>query len=231
MTAKTSVLVIDEESQMRRFVRTSLVPNGYRVFEAATAAEGLRHAEAHNPDVVLVDLDLPGVDGAQFVRWVRRLSDAPILAFSARADELATVGALDGGADDVFAKPFGAGELGARIRTALRHATRTFEAPDATLAVGTRIRIDLARRIVLVENKEVHLTRLEYQLLALLAKDADKVLTHQYLLEEVWGPEHGEQLEYLRVYMKALRSKLEKDPAKPRHLVTEVGIGYRLRLS
>jgi two-component system KDP operon response regulator KdpE len=232
MTAvKPSVLVIEDELHMRRFVRASLARSGYRVIEATTGADGLRHAEVQNPDVVLVDLDLPDIDGFEFTRRVRRMSPVPILVISTRTDEVSTVRALDGGADDYLTRPFGAGELGARIRVALRHATRTTEAPGGTLAIGTRIRVDLVRRIVRVKAREVHLTPIEYRLLTALARNADQVLTHHYLLEFVWGPEHTEQLEYLRVYMKALRSKLEKDPAKPRYFVTEPGVGYRLRLT
>ena len=228
---KPSVLVVDNESHMRKFVRASLAPNGYRVIQASTAAEGLRHAEAHNPDVVLVDLDLPDIDGFEFTRRVRDSSRVPILVLSGRTDELSTVRALDGGADDYLTKPFGAGELGARIRLALRRATRPSESPAASISVGTRVQLDLARHLVFVEGKEVHLTPIEFKLVATLAKNPDQVLTHQYLLEVVWGPEHAQQLEYLRVYVKALRAKLEEDPAKPRYLVTELGIGYRLRLS
>jgi two-component system KDP operon response regulator KdpE len=232
MTAvKPSVLVIEGESQMRRFVRVSLRRSGYRVIEASNGRDGLRHTEVHNPDVVLVDLDLPDIDGFEFTRRVRRTSPVPILVISARTDEVSTVRALDGGADDYLARPFGAGELGARIRVALRHAHRTSEAPAGTLAIGTRIRVDLVRRVVRVKGQEVHLTPIEYQLLTAFVKNADKVLSHQYLLEFVWGPERAQQLEYLRVYMKALRSKLEQHPAKPQHLLTEPGVGYRLRLS
>jgi two-component system KDP operon response regulator KdpE len=232
MTAmKPSVLVVDGERQMRRFVRASLGRNGYRVIEAASAMEGLRHAEATSPDVVLVGLDLPDIDGFEFMRQLRRSSTLPILVMSARGDELSMVRALDAGADDYLTRPFGAGELGARIRVALRRATRTPEAPAAQLSIGGRIQVDLVRRIVRVKGKEVHLTPTEYRLLTTLAEHVDQVLAHQYLLERIWGPDHVEQPEYLRVYMKALRSKLEKDPAKPRHFLTEPGVGYRLRPS
>ena len=232
MTAvKPSVLVIDDEKKMRRFVRASLGRTGYHVIEASNAADGLRHAQTASPDVVLVDLDLPDIDGFEFTRRVRRSSPVPILVMSARTDELSTVRALDVGADDYLTQPIRAGELGARVRVALRHGTRTTEAPSGTLAIGKRVRVDLVRRIVRVEGEEVHLTPLEYDFLAVLVKNANQVLSHQSLLEQIWGPEHTQQLEYLRVYIKALRLKLEQDPAKPQHLLTELGVGYRLRLS
>jgi two-component system KDP operon response regulator KdpE len=232
MTAvKPSVLVIDDEKRMRRFVRASLGRTGYHVIEASNAADGLRHAQTASPDVVLVDLDLPDIDGFEFTRRVRRSSPVPILVMSARTDELSTVRALDVGADDYLTQPIRAGELGARVRVALRHGTRTTEAPSGTLAIGKRVRVDLVRRVVRVEGEEVHLTPLEYDFLAVLVKNANQVLSHQSLLEQIWGPEHTQQLEYLRVYMKALRLKLEQNPTKPQHLLTELGVGYRLRLS
>lgn len=232
MTAvKPSVLVIDDEKRMRKFVRASLGRSGYHVIEASNAADGLRHARAASPDVVLVDLDLPDIDGFEFTRRVRRSSPVPILVMSARTDELSTVRALDGGADDYLTRPIRAEELGARVRVALRHGTRTTEAPSGTLAIGKRVRLDLVRRVVRVEGEEVHLTPLEYELLAALARNANQVVSHQHLLEQIWGPEHAQQLVYLRIYMKSLRIKLEQDRKKPQHLLTELGVGYRLRLS
>jgi two-component system KDP operon response regulator KdpE len=225
------VLVVSREMQNRRLLRRTLSVHGYRVVEANSGKDGLRHAEAKDPDVVLVDLELPEMDGFEFTRRLRRASAVPILALSYHDDELTIVRALDNGADDFLTKPFGSGELGARIRVALRRANRTPEAPSATILVGERIQVDLARRVVVVAGKEVHLTPIEYKLLETLIRSADKVLTHQYLLELVWGPEFIDQTQYLRVYMKALRTKLEKNPTNPKHLVTELGVGYRLRLS
>jgi two-component system KDP operon response regulator KdpE len=227
---KPSVLVVDDKRQMRRFVRACLP--GYRVIEASTAVEGLGRALSESPDVVLVALNLPDLDGIEFTRRLKRYGRVPILVTSVRKDERSVVRALDAGADGYLAKPFGAAELGARIRAALRQAAPSPETQAAgSLSIGSRVRVDLARRLVFVESEEVHLTPVEYDLLALLATNAGHVLTHRHLLEAIWGSEHAEQVEYLRVYMKQLRSKLEEDPARPVHLVTEFGIGYRLRLS
>jgi two-component system KDP operon response regulator KdpE len=229
---KPSVLVVDHKRQMRRFVRASLVPGGYRVIEAKTGIEGLGRARAESPDVVLVELELPDLDGVEFTRRLKRSSRMQVLVTSVRKDERSVVRALNSGADGYLAKPFGRDELGARVRVALRHAVRSLEVPaTGALSIGSRVRVDLVRHLVFVEDEEVHLTRVEFDLLTLLVKNAGRVLTHGHLLEEIWGPEHADRVEYLRVYMKQLRSKLEEDPARPVHLVTEIGVGYRLRLS
>jgi two-component system KDP operon response regulator KdpE len=229
--SKPAVLVVDDQRHMRRFVRGCLVPE-YRVIEASTGMEGLGRARSEGPDVVLVELDLPDLDGAEFTRRLKRSVRVPVLVTSVRKDERSVVRALDSGADGYIAKPVGAAELGARIRVALRQAVRSPEVPEAgSLSIGSRVRVDLIRHLVFVESKEVHLTRVEYELLALLVTNAGHVLTHRYLLEEIWGSEHSAQVEYLRVYMKQLRSKLEEDPARPVHFVTEFGVGYRLRLT
>jgi two-component system KDP operon response regulator KdpE len=226
---KPLVLVIEDESQMRKFVRISLESHDYRVHEAATA-DGLQQALWSNPDIVLLDLGLPDSDGMDVIRRLREWSQVPILVLSARGQEEAKVRALDEGADDYLTKPFGVAELLARIRVALRQAARTKEVGTAVTQIGDDRRIDLVSRVVTVGGEEIHLTPIEYKLLTTLAKQAGRVLTHRVLLEQVWGAGHGHQMQYLRVYVKQLRHKLEKGPARPKHLLTEPGIGYRLKV-
>jgi two-component system KDP operon response regulator KdpE len=226
---KPLVLVVDDEAQMRKLVRIALASNGYRVEEAASAAEGLRQAKAYVPDLILLDLGLPDGDGIDVTERIRQWSSVPILVISARGQEESKVKALDAGADDYVTKPFGTPELMARIRVALRHAARTTE-NETVVDVGEDIHIDLVRRVVTVRGEETHLTPIEYKLLVTLAKHAGMVMTHRQLLEQVWGPGHAHQMQYLRVYMTQLRHKLERLPARPKHLVTEPGIGYRLKL-
>jgi two-component system KDP operon response regulator KdpE len=228
--ARPVVLIIDDEPQMRKFVRITLDANGYGVIEASTAAEGIQQAAAHTPDLVLLDLGLPDADGSEVIHRIREWSPMPIIVISARGKEESKVLALDEGADDYVTKPFGAAELMARLRVALRHAARVAGTPEAVVEIGEGIRVDLVRRIVEVRGDEVHLTPIEYKLLTLLVKHAGMVLTHRQLLEQVWGPGHAHQMQYLRVYMTQLRHKLEQEPARPKYLVTEPGIGYRLRL-
>ncbi len=215
---------------MRTFVRIALEAYGYRMLEASTAAEGIRQATAHTPDLVLLDLGLPDADGSEVIRRIREWTQLPILVVSARSTEPSKVKALDEGADDYITKPFGAAELMARIRVALRKAAQRREGPADVVHVGDDLRVDLARRVVLVRGKEVHLTPIEYKLLATLVRNAGRVLTHSQLLEEVWGPDREQRVESLRVYMTSLRHKLERQPARPKYLVTETGVGYRLRL-
>ena len=222
------VLVIEDEPQMRRFLRVSLVSHGFRLVEATTAAEGLGLAASHNPEVVLLDLGLPDGDGMGVARRVREWSPMPIIVISARGREADKVEALDAGADDYLTKPFGINELLARIRVALRHAQQASVPSTPILEIGP-MRIDLDRREVTVSRSEVHLSPIEYRLLVLLARNAGRVLTHRQLLREVWGPGHAEQTHYLRVYMASLRRKIEPEPARPRLLATEPGVGYRLR--
>jgi two-component system KDP operon response regulator KdpE len=222
------ILVVEDEPQMLRFLRASLSAHGYRVVDASTGEDALKQAAAHNPDLVLLDLGLPDLDGLQVARRVREWASVPIIVLSARGQEQDKIDALDGGADDYLTKPFGTGELLARVRVAIRHAERVGAAPESSIAVGD-LRIDLARRRVEVDGNEVHLTPLEYKLFAVLMKHAGKVLTHRQLLADVWGPPYVEQAQYLRVYMAQLRHKLERDPARPRYLVTEPNIGYRLK--
>ena len=224
------VLIIEDEPQMRRFLRPALESQGYRVVEAATAAEGLVHASSHNPDLVLLDLALPDGDGVDVTRRLREWSVAPVLVISARGQEKDKISALDAGADDYLTKPFGTGERLARLRVAQRHATRIpGSASEPVLKVGS-LKVDLGRRQVFLEKEEVHLTPIQYKLLATLVRQAGKVLTHRQLLKEVWGPGSVNATHYLRVYMAELRRKIEKDPARPELLVTELGVGYRLRL-
>ena len=223
------VLIVEDEPEVRRFLRTALDVQGFRVVEAETAKEGLAAATTYNPEVILLDLGLPDGDGIEITRRVREWSRVPIIVISARGREDDKVGALDAGADDYLTKPFGVNELLARIRAALRRAVQSASpGGDPVLSVGT-LRIDQARREVRVGEREVKLTPIEYRLLALLARNAGKVLTHRQILREVWGPGHTEESHYLRVYMAQLRRKLEADPARPALLVTEPGVGYRLR--
>jgi two-component system KDP operon response regulator KdpE len=224
------ILVIDDEPQMQKFLRTCLGAEGYRVVEATKGKEGLELARTHNPDLVLLDLGLPDMDGTEVTKALREWSTKPILIISARGQEADKVRALDVGADDYLTKPFGTGELMARIRVALRRTARAGqEKPDPVITVGELV-LDLDKRQVFVAKEEVHLTPNEYKLLTVLMKNAGKVLTHRQLLKEVWGPAYATQTQYLRVYMVQLRHKLEKDAARPRYLVTEPGIGYRLRV-
>jgi two-component system, OmpR family, KDP operon response regulator KdpE len=221
------VLVVDDEAAMRRFLRVSLTNSGYQFIEAETGARALSEAAAYNPDLILLDLGLPDQSGIEVTRRLREWSQTPIIVVSARGQEADKVEALDAGADDYLTKPFGIGELLARVRVALRHAAKT-EGGDSRFSTG-ELQVDLGRRRVLVAGAEVHLTPIEYKLLSVLVKHAGRVLTHRQLLREVWGPNAGDQTQYLRVYMGQLRHKLEKDPSRPRYFRTEPGVGYRLK--
>ena len=222
------VVLIEDEPQIRRFLRATLTGQGYRLFEATTGADGLVEVGSRQPDVVIVDLGLPDVDGIDVIRRLREWTAVPIIVLSARGQERDKVTALDAGADDYVSKPFGASELLARIRVALRHtAGASHEADDAAFKVG-ELRMDLLHRQVFVGDREVRLTPIEYKLLATLVRHAGKVVTHQQLLREVWGPTHTDQAHYVRVYMAHLRHKLEAEPARPQYLRTEPGVGYRL---
>jgi two-component system KDP operon response regulator KdpE len=220
------VLVVEDEAPVRRFLRAALGSRGYRIVEAETAREAEQLATSHNPDVFVLDLGLPDADGIELVRRLREWTKAPIVVVSARGREEDKVNALDAGADDYLTKPFGVNELLARLRVALRHARA---APDGepVLEAGP-LRIDLARREVTVDGREVRLTPTEFKLLALLARHAGKVLTHRQILREVWGP-NATEAHWVRVHMAELRKKIEVDPARPRIVVTEPGVGYRLR--
>jgi two-component system KDP operon response regulator KdpE len=221
------LLLIEDEAQMRRFLRASLTSHGFRLVESTTGRDGLLQASSRTPDLVLLDLGLPDIDGLEVTEEIRTWSKMPIIVLSARDREDDKIKALDAGADDYITKPFGVGELLARIRVALRHATPSADTSDAFVAGD--VRLDLAKRTVTVGGEQVHLTPLEYKLLTTLVKSAGKVVTHRQLLREVWGPNATEQTQYLRVYMGQLRNKLEKNPARPRLLLTEPGVGYRLK--
>jgi two-component system KDP operon response regulator KdpE len=226
---KELILLIDDEPQMRRFLRITLQSQGYRLVEAATAQEGLIQATTRNPDVVLLDLGLPDLDGLEVAKRLREWTQTPIIVISAREQELDKVKALDAGADDYLTKPFNAGELLARIRVALRHAARQNVDQQEPVFIDQNLRVDLAQRQVFVDDREVHLTPIEYKLLTVLIRHAGKVITHSQLLKDVWGLAHVNEVQYLRVYMTQLRHKLEADPARPRLLMNEPGIGYRLK--
>lgn len=222
------VLVIEDEKQIRRFLRMALEADGISVGEAATGGQGIDEAGRSRPDLVILDLGLPDMDGVEVIRQLRAFTGVPILILSARSDEAQKVDALDSGADDYLTKPFGNSELMARIRVHLRkRSVAATEAAAQQFEFG-RIAIDFPSRRVTREGAEVHLTPIEYKLLAALVHGAGKVLTHSFLLRAVWGTGHSERSHYLRVYMGHLRQKLEDDPARPAHIVTETGVGYRL---
>jgi two-component system KDP operon response regulator KdpE len=221
------VVLIEDEPQIRRFLRATLTSQGYRLFEAATAADGLVEVASRQPDVVIVDLGLPDLDGLEVIRRLREWSKVPVIVLSARGQERDKVTALDAGADDYVSKPFSAGELLARLRVALRHAAGAAHEDSAAFRVG-ELQVDLLRRHVTVSGHEVRLTPIEYKLLTTLVRYAGRVVTHQQLLREVWGPTHDEQSHYVRVYMAHLRHKIEAEAARPRYLLTEPGVGYRL---
>ncbi len=223
------ILVIEDEPQMQKFLAASLTNEGYRTLEAGTGKEGIALARTHNPDLVLLDLGLPDTDGMDVTRELRDFSTKPIIVISARGQEEDKVRALDVGADDYLTKPFGTSELMARIRVALRHAARSKEESTEPLLRNGELEVDLDKRRVRARGEEVHLTPNEYKLLAYLMKHAGKVLTHRQLLKEVWGAAYAAQTHYLRVYMVQLRHKLEADPARPKYLLTEPGVGYRLK--
>jgi two-component system KDP operon response regulator KdpE len=220
------LVLIEDEPQIRRFLRATLGSHGYRLHEAETGEDGLIEAASRQPDVVILDLGLPDVDGLQVIRRLREWSKVPIIVLSARGQEGDKVAALDAGADDYVSKPFAVGELLARLRVALRHAAAG-ESGEPTFTVGD-LTVDQIKRQVRVDGREVHLTPIEYRLLTLLVRHSGRVVSQRQLLKEVWGPGQTEQTHYLRVYMGTLRRKLEKDPARPRYLLTEPGVGYRL---
>ena len=222
---RATVLVVEDEPEIRRFLRSSLGAEGYRVVEAETGARAATDAATHKPDLAIIDLGLPDIDGIEVIRRVREWSPMPILVLSARAQEHSKIQALDAGADDYVTKPFGVGELLARVRAALRHAARSPSGQVLRLGEAT---IDLEKRRAVRGGSEVHLTPIEFRLLGCLAKHLGMVVTHRQLLREVWGPSHVEHTHYLRIYLKQLRDKLEADPVRPKYLITETGVGYRL---
>jgi two-component system KDP operon response regulator KdpE len=224
--ARASVLVIEDEPEIRRILRGALESEGYRVVESAGGRRGAIDAGSHKPDLAIVDLGLPDFDGVEVIRRIRSWSSMPIVVLSARIQERSKIEALDAGADDYVTKPFGVGELLARIRVALRHAMRSGTGQAILSFDDTRI--DLERRQAVRNGQPVHLTPIEFKLLTCLARHLGLVVTHRQLLTEVWGPTHASHTHYLRIYMKQLREKLEADPVRPKHLVTETGVGYRL---
>ncbi len=226
--APVVVLVVDDDPPIRRFLKAGLESDGYSLVEATTGHEGIAQAATRSPDLVLLDLGLPDVDGFEVVRRIREWSTVPIIVLTARGQEGDKVRALDGGADDYVTKPFSMAELHARMRVALRHRVNASGGESGVIDVG-ELQLDLARRRVSVAGAEVRLTPIEYRLLATLARHAGRVLTHEHLLREVWGPGYTSQHHYLRVYMAQLRHKIERDPARPKLLLTEPGVGYRLR--
>jgi two-component system KDP operon response regulator KdpE len=225
------VLLIEDEGPMRKYMRTTLASNRYRLIEAERGREGIEQARAWNPDLVVLDLGLPDMDGIEVTRALRDWSGVPIVIVSARGQEADKINALDAGADDYLTKPFSTGELLARLRAAMRRTARTRGSAAEMILERSGLRIDLASRIVSRDGAEVHLTPLQFKLLAELAKNAGIVVTQRQLLLNVWGPGHGNDLRYLRVFMAQLRRKLEEDSARPKYLLTEPGIGYRLKMT
>ncbi len=228
-SGKQTVLVVEDEQPMRRFLHALVKGHGLRVIEASTGHEGISLAASHNPDVVLLDLGLPDLDGLEVTSRIREWTQTPIIVLSARGMEQDKIEALDRGADDYLTKPFGAGELLARLRVALRHARLKASDPTPSTFELGEIAVDLAARRVVVRGEEVHLTPLQYKLLTTLVEHAGRVLTHRQILQRVWGRNTAGQEHYVRVYMAQLRRKIEQDPAQPRYILTETGVGYRLR--
>jgi len=229
-TLKPKIIVIEDDPPIRRFLRTALDTHGFEVFEAATGKQGVIEANSRKADLIILDLGLPDLDGVEVVKAVREWSELPILVLSARSAEAQKIEALDAGADDYLTKPFGLGELLARIRVALRHAVVPAEQTEAGVFVTGNLRVDLINRRVYNGDQEIHLTPIQYRLLTVLVKHAGKILTHQQILKEVWGPNSIESPHYLRIYMSQLRHKLEADPAQPCYLLTESGVGYWLKV-
>jgi two-component system, OmpR family, KDP operon response regulator KdpE len=219
-------LLIEDDSQIRRFVRTALEAQEFEVFEAERGEQGLIEAGTRKPDLLILDLGLPDMDGVTVVQRLREWSTVPIVVLSARSQENTKIACLDAGADDYLTKPFGVGELLARIRVALRHRNQNATADNKEFVLD-RLRVDFELRRVSLNGEDIHLTPIEYRLLVTLIRNAGKVMTHRQLLRDVWGPSHTEDSHYVRIYMAQLRHKLEQDPAQPRYLLTETGVGYR----
>jgi two-component system, OmpR family, KDP operon response regulator KdpE len=229
MATDTTILVIEDEAPIRRFLRASLESQGFKMLEAVTGEDGLQLATSSKPDVLLLDLGLPDIDGLEIIRRIRGWSGMPIIILSARGKDADKIAGLDAGADDYLTKPFSVGELLARIRVAMRHTMPVGSTAEEPVFQTGDLRMDFAKRTVWLRGEEVHLTPIEYNLLSVLVRFAGRVLTHQQLLKEVWGTRSTEQSHYLRIYMHQLRRKLEKSPAQPEYLMTEPGVGYRLR--
>ncbi len=227
---KPKILLVEDELQIRRFLRVTLNSSGYDLVEAAAAREGLMLAATEKPDLIILDLGLPDMDGLDFTRQLREWADIPVIVLSARGQEDDKISALDAGADDYLTKPFGTGELLARLRVALRHSQSNKSEHNQNICQFGKISIDISKRQVLKDGEELHLTPIEFKLLTLFIKHQGRVLTHKHLLKEVWGDAYLDEHHYLRVYMGQLRHKLEDNPARPKFLITEPGVGYRLRL-
>lgn len=226
MNQKTTILLVEDDKSIISSLTTSLCGNGYRVITALTGKEGLSLATSLCPDVILLDLGFPDIDGCEVLRQLRSWSCVPVIVISARAREQDKVSALDLGADDYITKPFGTAELMARIRTSIRHShTAT---PDMVYRAGG-LEIFFDRRMIYIDGREVHLTRIEYRLLSLLAENAGRILTYKYIMNTIWGPYAGSDNQILRVNMANIRRKIEKNPAQPQYIFTEIGIGYRMR--
>jgi two-component system KDP operon response regulator KdpE len=222
-----TVLLVDDEPPIRRLLRTALAAHDYRLIEATTGEDALQQAATRQPDLIILDLGLPDIDGVQVIRRLREWTATPIIVLSARGQERDKIEALEAGADDYVSKPFGVGELVARLRASWRRVTRGNRPEEPVFTMGD-LKADQAHRRVFVGEREVHLTPIEYRLLTTLIRHAGKVLTHDQLLKDVWGPPYVGQSHYVRVYMAQLRRKLEENPARPRYLLTEPGVGYRL---
>jgi two-component system, OmpR family, KDP operon response regulator KdpE len=229
MDNKALILLIEDEPQMRRFLRVTLQSQGHDLIETDSGQDGLTQAATRNPEVVLLDLGLPDMDGLAVLAGIREWSKVPVIVISAREQEQDKIKALDTGADDYLTKPFNAGELLARIRVALRHREAQQGGQQDPVFILEELRVDLTKRQVFVSDVEVHLTPIEYKLLSYLIRNAGKVVTHKQLLKEVWGPAYANQNHYVRIYMGMLRHKLEEDPARPKFFINEPGVGYRLR--
>ena len=224
------IVVIEDDPAIRLFLRTGLGAHGFKVFEADNGKQGIIEAGIRKPDLIILDLGLPDMDGVEVIKTIRAWSVMPIIILSARSGEQHKIDALDAGADDYLTKPFGLGELLARIRVALRHSINSPEQGENGVFFNDELKVDLLKRQVFVGNREIHLTPIQYRLLSVLIKNAGKVLTHQHLLKEVWGPSYKDNSHYLRIYMSQLRQKLETDPTQPKYLLTESGVGYRLKV-
>lgn len=226
---KPLVLLIEDDPQIRRFLRTALTEHEYRLIEAVNGKEGLQQVTTCSPDIVLLDLGLPDRDGGELTREIRSWSRIPIIVISARGREEEKIQALDAGADDYLSKPFGVGELMARMRVALRHSAQFKDGRSEPIFEVDALVVDLGKRQVTLAGQRMHLTPIEYKLLTILVRHAGKVITHAQLLREIWGPPFMNEVHYLRVYMGQLRRKIEQDPAQPHYIFTEQGVGYRFR--
>jgi two-component system, OmpR family, KDP operon response regulator KdpE len=228
--ADWKVLVVEDEAPIRRFLKAALEAQGFKLLEATSGGQAIAMAASHNPDIILLDLGLPDIDGLEVIKRVREWSHTPIIVISARGKDKEKVEGLDAGADDYLAKPFSVEELSARMRVAIRHVSHSRVGQEGPVFQTGELRVDLARRMVWVGDREIHLTPIEFKLLAVLVRHGGKVITQGQLLKEVWGHRSEEQAHYLRNYIHHLRHKLEADPTRPAYLSTEPGVGYRLRL-